>query len=333
EYMRKYGVVEIAPTVYDVHENPVPDAALEGTSIDPVTKRALRQGEPPSGKPIPLIGPWEAPGVEVDGVVREGFLTPSRKLEIWSQTMADWGWPEHAMPGYIESHVAHADPKAGTWVLLPTFRLPTMIHTRGANSKWMYELSHRHPLWIHPEDAGRLDIADGDLVKVVTRIGYFVIHAWVTEGIRPGVVAASHHMGRWRLDRGFGTDRWSSALVDLKSEGGVWRMRQVEGVQPFESADPDSKRVWWSDAGVHQNLTFPTQPDPLSGMHCWHQMVRLEKAGPDDRYADVVVDTNKSFDIYKEWLSMTRAAPGPGGLRRPMWMFRPLKPDPSVYRV
>ena len=86
-------------------------------------------------------------------------------------------------------------------VLLSTFRLPTQIHTRSANAKWLDELAHTNPVWIHPGDAGRLGIArTGDLVRVETDIGYFVAKAWITEGIRPGVVACSHHMGRWRLD-------------------------------------------------------------------------------------------------------------------------------------
>ena len=34
-------------------------------------------------------------------------------------------------------------------VLLPTFRLPTLIHTRSGNAKWLYEISHSNPLWIH----------------------------------------------------------------------------------------------------------------------------------------------------------------------------------------
>ena len=68
------------------------------------------------------------------------------------------------------------------------------------NSKWLNEISHRHPLWIHPSDAEALGIEDNGLVRITTRIGHFVIQAWRTEGIRPGVVAASHHMGRWRLD-------------------------------------------------------------------------------------------------------------------------------------
>ena len=34
-----------------------------------------------------------------------GFPTPSRKLEFFSKTLKDWKWPEHAVPGYIRSHV------------------------------------------------------------------------------------------------------------------------------------------------------------------------------------------------------------------------------------
>jgi hypothetical protein len=73
----------------------------------------------------------------------------------------------------------------------------------------------------------------------------------------------------------------------------------VQGIEPFHSADPDSDQVWWKDAGVHQNLTFPVHPDPVSGMPCWHQKVRVERAGPEDRYGDVFVDTNKSFQVYE----------------------------------
>ena len=110
-------------------------------------------------------------------------------------------------------------------------------------------------------------------------------------------------------------------------------MKQVHGATPFESNDPDSSRIWWSEIGVHQNLTFPVQPDPVSGMHCWHQRVRLEKAGPDDAYGDIVVDTNLAHETYKEWMARTRPAPGPDGLRRPLWFDRPLRPIPEAYKL
>jgi hypothetical protein len=139
-------------------------------------------------------------------------------------------------------------------------------------------------------------------------------------------------MGRWRLDAEVGR-AWSTARASLEqTSDGRWRLRQAEGAASFESTDADTARIWWRDAGVHQNLTFPVQPDPVSGMHCWHQRVRVEPAHADDRYGDVVVDTRRSHQLFEEWLAMTRPGPGPGGLRRPLWFARPVKPAASAYR-
>jgi len=47
----------------------------------------------------------------------------------------------------------------------------------------------------------------------------------------------------------------------------------------------------------------------------------------------VFVDTDRAHEVYRRWLAMTRPAPGPGGLRRPLWLPRAFKPDPSAYRL
>jgi anaerobic selenocysteine-containing dehydrogenase len=322
EYMRRFGAFLVEDNVYRTHEQPPAAKDLAGATVDPVTKVISTNGQ--------------AIGVEVDGRACQGFPTPSRKLELFSKTLRDWKWPEEALPGYIRSHVhwSNIDRAKGEMVLLPTFRLPTLIHTRSGNAKWLYEISHTNPLWIHPEDAARLHVATGDLLKIATAIGWFVDKVWVTEAIRPGIVACSHHLGRWRLAESTGGERWSTALVDLSSAGpGRWRMRQVHGVQPWSSEDPDSERVWWQDAGVHQNLVFPVQPDPVSGQHCWHQKVTVSRPARDERYGDIFVDTNRSFEVYREWLAKARPAPGPGNLRRPLWLPRAFKPDASAYRL
>ena len=262
------------------------------------------------------------------------FPTPSRKLEFYSPTMKEWGWEEESLPGYVMSHVHPDRLGAGEYLLVPTFRLPTLIHSRSGNAKWLYEISHRNPLWVHPSDAERLSLDEGLLVRVTTEIGYFVTRAWPTEGIRPGIVGCSHHLGRWRLQDDVGGERWSTSLVSLAEEApGKWRMRQKEGIKPFASADPDSERVWWTDAGVHQNITFPVQPDPVSGMHCWHQKVRVTRASDDDRYGDVFVDTNEAYEVYLRWKKMTRPGPGPDGLRRPLWLKRPVRPEEAAFYV
>ncbi len=320
QYMRKYGAFLVEDNVYETHKKTLNAKDLEESEVDPVTK-VISKGNTPVG-------------VEVNGNAHVGFPTPSRKLEFYSKTLKDWKWPEHAIPGYIKSqvHLDNIDRNKGEMLLLPTFRLPTLIHSRSGDAKWLYEISHNNPLWIHPKDAETYNVRTGDLLKVNTKIGYFIDKVWVTEGIRPGVVACSHHLGRWRLQEETGGPRWSTALVDLQQlEPGKWMMRQVHGVRPFKSDDPDSERIWWEDGGVHQNLTFPVQPDFISGQHCWHQKVRIEQPQTGDRYGDVFVDTNKSHEVYQRWLKTTRPAPGPDNLRRPLWLLRAYKPAKEAY--
>lgn len=324
EYMRRHGAFLVEKDTWEAHGKTAPAREIADAIPDPVTGDLVK-----GGKPVAVV---------VDGSPRAGFKTPSKRLEIFSRTMKEWGWPEYALPAYIESHVhrRHLNRDRGEFILVPTFRLPTLIHTRSGNAKWLYELSNTNPLWIHPDDAESLGVETTDLVRVTTRIGHYVNKAWVTEGVRPGVVACSHHLGRWRVfdAPGPGTDRWASAKVKVNHVGPRQvRFQRVEDIRPFESSDPDSRRVWWTDGGVHQNLTFCVQPDPVSGMHCWHQRVTVSKAAPGDRYGDVFVDLDKSHEAYREWLSFTRPAPGPGGLRRPLWFPRAVRPDDAAYRL
>ncbi|HEV8131382.1 MAG TPA: molybdopterin-dependent oxidoreductase [Acidobacteriota bacterium] len=321
-YMRKYGAFLVEDKVYRTHEATPKAADLAGAAVDPLTKVIQKNGAPI--------------GIEIEGEPHMGFPTPSRKLEFYSKTMKDWKWPEHAVPGYIRSHVhwSEIDPAGGEMLLIPTFRLPTLIHTRSGNAKWLYEISNSNPVWIHPSDAQRIGVDTGDLVRVETEIGYFVDKVWSTESIRPRIIACSHHLGRWRLKEELGGERWSTALVDLRqTEPGKWRVRQIHGVQAFESEDPDSRRVWWENAGVNQNLTFPVHPDPISGQHCWHQKVRVVKAAADERYGDIFVDTVKAHEVYRRWLAMTRPAPGPNGLRRPLWFPRMYCPAREAFYI
>ena len=339
QFMRRYGAFEIARQVGRVHEQPVGDDELTGSTTDAGGRVYTSAPKPPSTNVVPLPTPEpdaagrRPVGVEVDGRVVRGFPTPSGRLEFYSGTLAAWGWPEYAIPTYIRSHV-HRDALApGELPLIPTFRLPVQIHTRSANAKWLDEIAHTNPLWIHPLDASRIGVHTGDLVRVETHIGHFVVRAWVTEGIRDGVVACSHHMGRWKVgERG---QRQLMATVAMNQEGSNWGLVRTQGVGPYASSDADTRRIWWNDTGVHQNLAFAVHPDPISGMHCWHQAVRVRKAEPSDRYGEVHVDTAKSAAVYRDWLARCRAARlvSPDGTRRPYWLLRPLKPGKELYRL
>jgi anaerobic selenocysteine-containing dehydrogenase len=339
EWMRRYGAFEVARKIGPLHEEEVPAAELEDVAVGPFGRVYTRAPKPaganvvPQPTPDPDAAGRRPVGVQVDGRILRGFPTPSGKLEFWSSTLAGWGWPEAALPTYLRSHVHPEALAAGEMPLIPTFRLPVQIHTRSANSKWLDEIAHTNPLWIHPRDAAPHAIRTGDLVRVETAIGFFVVKAWVTEGIRPGVLACSHHMGRWKLgDRG---QRQMMATVRLERKGSRFTLRRLKGVEPIQDGEPDGRRIWWTDSGVHQNLTFPVHPDPVSGMHCWHQAVRIRKAEPGDAYGDVSVDVDRAHAIYREWLEKARPAAqvSPDGTRRPYWLLRPLKPSHDAYRL
>ena len=356
DYMRRHGAFEISRGVGPRHEEVVPDDELVDVAVEGFGRVYTAAPAVPSANIVPTGAPDAGPGgrravgvvVGGDPVVRRGFPTPSGRLEFYSSTLAAWGWPEHAVPGYIRSHVHPSSLRPDELVLISTFRLPTQIHTRSANSKWLDELAHANPLWVHPVDAARLGAGDptsapsgnrplvtGDLVRVETAIGHFVTKAWVTEGIRPGVVACSHHMGRWKPEGQTGGQGLAMSTVALEHDGGSWSLRVGSGPRPYTSSDPDTARLWWTEIGVHQNLTFPVHPDPISGMHCWHQAVRVRRAAPGDAVGDVAVDTDKAGAVYAEWLAKTRPAAevSPDGTRRPSWLMRPLKPSASAFTL
>ncbi|MCB0497136.1 MAG: molybdopterin-dependent oxidoreductase [Cyclobacteriaceae bacterium] len=321
DYMKKYGAFEIEKAVYKVNERELSADQMKGATVDKKTGVISKEGT--------------KIGVQVEGKNVVGFPTPSRKQEFFSQTMIDWKWPEYTIPTYIKSHVheQEMDREKGDFPLVPTFRLPVLIHSRSANAKWLTEIANRNPVWMHTKDAARFGIKTGDLIRVNTDIGYFVDKVWVTEGMKPGVVACSHHLGRWRRPQDVEANRWATNTVKIENNGGKWKMSTISGIKPYESSDKDSKRIFWTDGGVHQNITFPVHPDPISGMQCWHQKVRIEVAHADDKYGDIMVDTDKAHDVYKEWLSWTRPAPGPNGERRPIWFHRALRPAPETFYI
>src|SRR5262249_61372254 len=115
-----------------------PADEMRGATIEEISGVvSTREPAPPAKNIVPVPAPvrserGRAIGVMVDGEARFGFRTPSRKLEFYSATLADFGWPEFAVPTYIQSHVhpSRIDRESSEFVLLSTYRLPTLIHTR-----------------------------------------------------------------------------------------------------------------------------------------------------------------------------------------------------------
>jgi len=307
-------------------------------------------------------------GIELDGKPLQGFNTLSKKLEFYSSWMAEWKWPEYAIPVYptskeerkkmihVVTHVHHDYMTKGNEFALNTvFRLPYNIHTRSANSKHLMEISQNHnPVWIYTADAKRLGIKRGDAIKVTIsdtvsnlESGYFIAMAIPTEGTMPGVLACSHHAGRWKLKNavdipGFehklGVLGLGAPLYDMTMDGKIGTLKPTQGIidglnenkasWQFKEYNKDLDNVWWDGlSGSWQNAVAASHPDPIAGHHAWHQKVAIELASKDDQIGDIYVNYENNMNVYKAWRDeLTRPLQTGDKLRRPKHIKRPAVP-------
>lgn len=231
------------------------------------------------------------------------------------------------------------------------FRLPYNIHTRSVNSKHLMEISQNHnPIWINTVDANRLGIKRGDKIKVTIsdtvsglESGYFIAMAVPTEGTMPGVLACSHHAGRWKLKNaveipGFehklGIMGVGAPLYEMTMDGKVGTLKPKAGIDEnmnankgswqFKEFNKDLDNIWWDGlSGSWQNAVAPSHPDPIAGNHAWHQKVSIELAGRDEEIGDIWVNYENNMKVYQAWRDkLTRPLDSSSTLRRPKHIKR-----------
>ena len=325
QYMRRYGVYELGHDMYRLDERSLTPAELDGAVAD--DDGVLRKPTTLDSTP-PLVGEAGAVGVQLaDGSKVAGWLTPSRRLELYSPTMVDFGWPEYATPG-TSSHMCGPRHRPSVGRARPDADLPAADddpHPIGQRQVPQRDLQHS-PALDELRGCRAAGLRHGDLAQDQYRDRALRGPGLVDRGdpargdrsLAPHGSLAQQRERRQSMGDG---SRRRGRLPD-----GRWRLRYKDLVKPFESDDPDSSRITWDDPGVHQNLAFGVHPDPWSGMHCWHQKVPVEHVAPDDQYGDVVVDTGKSTEVFREWLAKTRPGPSASGMRRPEFLMRPVKP-------
>jgi len=160
---------------------------------------------------------------------RNPLKTPSGKVEFYSQNLAKYFPCDEERPPvphwipYGESHqesLLHAKAKA--YPLLMVSNHPRWgVHSQHDDITWFREAPtckvrgpdryQYQPAWIHPVDATRRGIADGDVVNIYNDRGAILCGAYVTERIMPGSVSVDHGskydpIVPGELDRGGATD-------------------------------------------------------------------------------------------------------------------------------
>jgi thiosulfate reductase / polysulfide reductase chain A len=138
------------------------------------------------------------------------FHTPSKKVELYSQEMKAAGFDP------LPTYRPQAAPERGTFRLLYG-RSPLHTFGRTQNNPILSDLEPVNGLWLHPDSAAALGIADGQLVEVRNRWGdgSGPLPAKLTQRIPQDAVYMVHGFGHRSpgLSRAFGRGGDDTAVI------------------------------------------------------------------------------------------------------------------------
>ncbi len=149
---------------------------------------------PPPAEPHILLGRFR------DDPEKAKLLTPSGKIEIYSEKIAGFGYDD--CPG----HPVWLEPKEWLGNIGQAKRHPlhmisnqprTRLHGQndaGGPSR-ASKIKGREPVWLHPDDAAAREIQDGEIVRIFNDRGAVLAGAVVTDRVTPGVIQLS--TGAW----------------------------------------------------------------------------------------------------------------------------------------
>ncbi|MFQ5599384.1 MAG: molybdopterin-dependent oxidoreductase [Candidatus Krumholzibacteriia bacterium] len=256
EMMRKRGawVDPKAEPKYRAYAEELDPEKLEGAILD-AAAGVYWKGKPGESYTTTKSAYKKYVGQKVGDKVYAGFkpdkLNKSGLFEIRSNLLEAKGFS--GLPDW--KPVPDHESRGKNELILTTYKVAVQTHSRTQNCKYLTEIYHRNPAWLHPETARARGIADGDTIRVRSSVGEIVTTAKVTEGVHPDVVAISNHCGHWEYGR------WASGKTYGHSKD-----------------DPDTARKWWDDNGEHPNWIIPNAPDPIAGQQrAMDTVVTVEK--------------------------------------------------------
>ncbi|MCL5808016.1 MAG: molybdopterin-dependent oxidoreductase [Deltaproteobacteria bacterium] len=172
----------------------------------------------------PVQSPRVAFQKEIADPANHRFGTPSGKIEIYSQKIAEMQNPVlPPVPKYIEPWEGPLDLLAQDYpfqLISPHAR--TRINSSLDNIPKLKALAD-DDLWLNPADAAKLGVSPGEEVRIYNERGAMIRRAKVTERIRPGVVSLD--AGAWYRPDEQGVDLGGCVnilTIDKKSPAGAF---------------------------------------------------------------------------------------------------------------
>ena len=130
------------------------------------------------------------PGTHFQKYRQTGFATPSGKIEFYSSLLEAKG---------LDPLPVFADPGEPTddypFICSAGLKLGVHTHTQFHSLPWIREMEPGPFAEIHPRTAARLDIADGDRVRILSPSGAVTVQARVRATVHPRVVMVTFGYG------------------------------------------------------------------------------------------------------------------------------------------
>ncbi|MEX2481053.1 MAG: molybdopterin-dependent oxidoreductase [Gammaproteobacteria bacterium] len=177
-----------------------------------VTVAELRAA--PAGKTLPLATRYRKYAGDGSGPA-QGFATPSRKVELYSETLFAHGYDP--LPGFVEPAMGPAsrpDLAKDFPLVLTDTKSNHFVHSQYRHVARLRRHEREPRVEMHPDTAAARGIAEGDWVNVTTPHGGAKMQARFSNSLHPGVVRAA--VGWWQSCAALGL-----AGYDAESEQGA----------------------------------------------------------------------------------------------------------------
>ena len=160
---------------------------------------------------------------------RHGFDTPSGKVELYSQQLADWGFDP--VPAYREPPESPLSSPGlvDDYPLVLTSRKPAQFHHSGGRQIPALRRAHPDPVaLLNTETAAGLGIADGDWVFIENRRGRIRQKARLSAALDPRVVVVEPSW--WFPERDEDVHGWAEANMNVLTSSGPPYSREIGSV-------------------------------------------------------------------------------------------------------
>ncbi len=149
---------------------------------------------------------------------KQGFATPSGKVELFSGRLQDWGFDPLPVYRPLPETPDGSPELAGEYPLvLTSWKVGVFRHSGGRQIDSLRRSHSEAVVWMHPETAEKLGISEGDRAAIETPRGRIVQRAGLTEKIHPRVVGVDYAW--WYPERGVESlFDWDQANVNILTD-------------------------------------------------------------------------------------------------------------------